>query len=92
MAGLGIAAISYLEQAANKEEYCWGYGIKFDYGSFRQEIDPQTGSQIEIPDFWSQKGTPCWEIPRHDVLYPIRFGGTVESIPIDDKESEGKFS
>ena len=53
----------------------FGYGIRYEYGMFAQEI--QDGRQVEHPDPWLEDGTP-WEFPRADVAYPVRFGGWVE--------------
>jgi glycogen phosphorylase len=52
----------------------FGYGIRYEYGMFAQEI--QNGNQVEYPDSWLQDGTP-WEFPRADITYPVRFGGWV---------------
>ena len=54
----------------------WGYGIRYNYGIFRQEI--HNGYQIEVPDYWLAKGNP-WEIERVDVTYPVRFYGHVHT-------------
>lgn len=57
---------------ATLEIPAWGYGIRYDFGIFKQEI--KDGKQVEIPDFWLKKGNP-WEIERSDVVYQVRFGG-----------------
>ena len=75
MAGLGVTTVSLLEHRASKGKAAWGYGIRYDYGSFVQKFDAD-GRQIEQPDFWSSKGQP-WEIPRQDVCYKINFGGRI---------------
>jgi starch phosphorylase len=54
----------------------WGYGIRYNYGIFRQEI--HNGYQIEVPDYWLAKGNP-WEIERVDVQYPVRYYGHVHT-------------
>jgi starch phosphorylase len=54
---------------------CWGYGLRYDYGVFRQELTDK-GEQVEVPDYWLEKGNP-WEIERPDVTYKIRFYGKV---------------
>jgi starch phosphorylase len=54
----------------------WGYGIRYNYGIFRQEI--HNGYQVEVPDYWLVQGNP-WEIERVDVSYPIRLYGHVVS-------------
>jgi starch phosphorylase len=53
----------------------FGYGIRYEFGMFAQSI--QGGRQVEHPDPWLENGTP-WEFPRHDVAWPVRFGGWVE--------------
>ncbi len=53
----------------------FGYGIRYEFGMFKQRI--QGGRQIELPDPWVEDGTP-WEFPRSGVAYPVRFGGWVE--------------
>lgn len=52
----------------------WGYGIRYDYGIFKQII--KNGYQVEIPDFWLSNGNP-WEIERIDVEYRVHFYGKV---------------
>jgi starch phosphorylase len=54
----------------------WGYGIRYNYGIFRQEI--HDGYQVEVPDGWLTKGNP-WEIERVDVTYPVRLYGSVNT-------------
>ncbi len=54
-----------------------GYGIRYDFGLFRQII--QQGWQQEYPDEWLSYGNP-WEFQRPEVIYHIRFGGHVEHV------------
>lgn len=54
-----------------------GYGIRYDYGLFRQIINQ--GWQQEYPDEWLGFGNP-WELQRPEVIYDIRFGGGVEHV------------
>ena len=54
-----------------------GYGIRYDFGLFRQII--QQGLQHEYPDEWLSYGNP-WEFQRPEVIYHIRFGGHVEHV------------
>lgn len=72
--GLGRLAACFLDSLATLEIPAWGYGIRYDYGIFKQEI--HDGYQVEIPDYWLSKGNP-WEIERQDVTYHVRFYGHV---------------
>ncbi len=75
--GLGRLAACFLDSMANLGLPSIGYGIRYEYGMFAQEI--QDGCQVEYPDPWLQSGTP-WEFPRADIAYPVNFGGWVEHI------------
>jgi starch phosphorylase len=75
--GLGRLAACFLDAMATVGLPSFGYGIRYEYGMFAQEI--QDGSQMEYPDPWLKDGTP-WEFPRADVGYPVRFGGWVEHL------------
>jgi starch phosphorylase len=75
--GLGRLAACFLDSMATIGLPSFGYGIRYEYGMFAQEI--QDGRQIEHPDPWLQDGTP-WEFPRASVEYPVRFGGWVEQV------------
>lgn len=70
--GLGRLAACFLDSMASQNYAAWGYGIRYTYGMFRQEIFQ--GWQAEIPDLWLKFGNP-WEITRFDVKYPVRFYG-----------------
>ena len=75
--GLGRLAACFLDSMASLGLPSFGYGIRYEYGMFAQEI--QGGRQMEYPDPWLQDGTP-WEFPRAGVGYPVRFGGWVEQV------------
>jgi len=73
--GLGRLAACFLDSMATLSLPCWGYGIRYSFGIFKQVI--QDGRQVEKPDFWLGNMYP-FEIARPDVVYPVRFGGHVE--------------
>ncbi|WP_089398760.1 glycogen/starch/alpha-glucan phosphorylase [Noviherbaspirillum humi] len=73
--GLGRLAACFLDSMATLGIAGMGYGIRYDYGMFKQQII--NGSQVESPDYWLTGGNP-WEFPRPEVQYRVRFGGHVE--------------
>ena len=73
--GLGRLAACFLDSMATLGLPSFGYGIRYEYGMFAQEI--KNGAQIEHPDPWLADGT-AWEFPRAAITYPVRFGGWVE--------------
>ncbi|MCG7913126.1 glycogen phosphorylase [Candidatus Thiodiazotropha endoloripes] len=72
--GLGRLAACFLDSMASLNIPGYGYGIRFEYGMFRQQID--NGNQIELPENWLVHDNP-WEFPRPEVSYRIRYGGRV---------------
>jgi starch phosphorylase len=73
--GLGRLAACFLDSMATLGVPGFGYGIRYDYGMFRQMI--VDGRQVEAPDYWLTKGNP-WEFPRPEVQFRVRFGGQLE--------------
>jgi starch phosphorylase len=71
--GLGRLAACFLDSFATLDIPAMGYGIRYDYGIFKQDI--KDGYQIEMPDYWLAQGNP-WEIERPDVTYPVKFFGS----------------
>jgi starch phosphorylase len=70
--GLGRLAACFIDSLATLEIPAWGYGIRYEYGIFKQII--RDGYQCEIPDYWLNHGNP-WEVERQDMQYHIRFYG-----------------
>ncbi len=74
--GLGRLAACYLDSLATLEVPAIGYGIRYEFGIFDQEIND--GWQVEVTDKWLQKGNP-WEIVRPEVSFYVNFGGHTET-------------
>ena len=74
--GLGRLAACYLDSLAALEVPAIGYGIRYEYGIFDQEI--KDGWQVEITDKWLQYGNP-WEIARPEASVKVKFGGHTEA-------------
>jgi starch phosphorylase len=73
--GLGRLAACYIDSMATLNLPAWGYGLRYDYGIFKQVIE--NFEQKELPDYWLTKGNP-WEIMRLDTQFKVRFYGTVK--------------
>jgi starch phosphorylase len=75
--GLGRLAACFLDSMATLGIAGYGYGIRYEFGIFHQEI--KDGRQVEHPDEWLKFGNP-WEIERPESTVPVYFGGTVHEI------------
>ncbi|MDX1654974.1 MAG: glycogen/starch/alpha-glucan phosphorylase, partial [Candidatus Competibacteraceae bacterium] len=73
--GLGRLAACFLDSCATLRLPVMGYGIRYDYGMFRQVID--NGHQMEEPDHWLRDGNP-WELERPEFTRRIRYAGRSE--------------
>lgn len=73
--GLGRLAACFLDSMATLGVSGYGYGIRYEYGMFKQQI--VNGNQVEVPDYWLAGGNP-WEFPRPEVQYIVHFGGRIE--------------
>jgi starch phosphorylase len=79
--GLGRLAACFMESMASLELPAFGYGIRYEYGLFRQLV--RDGWQHEVPEDWLADGNP-WEFERPEIVYPIGFGGRVETVEGSD--------
>lgn len=81
--GLGRLAACYLDSMASLNLPAWGYGLRYNFGIFKQSI--VNGNQMEIPDYWLGDRNP-WEIERSDLTYKVNFGGYVKKEWQNNKE------
>lgn len=82
--GLGRLAACYLDSLATLEIPTIGYGIRYEYGIFDQEI--RDGWQVEITDKWLRYGNP-WEIARPLSAVEVKFGGYTRKY----KDDKGRY-
>jgi glycogen phosphorylase len=73
--GLGRLAACFIDSCATLQLPVKGYGIRYEYGMFRQRIE--NGFQIEEPDHWLRNGH-VWELERPELTQRVRFGGRTE--------------
>ncbi len=73
--GLGRLAACYVDSMSTLNLAGMGYGLRYDYGIFRQKI--VNGCQVEEPDSWLKDGYP-WEMKRPEYTQHVHFGGHVE--------------
>ncbi len=74
--GLGRLAACFLDSCATLQLPVRGYGLRYEYGMFRQMID--NGEQVEEPDHWLRDGN-VWELERPEFTQRIQFGGRTET-------------
>ena len=72
--GLGRLAACFMDSIATPGLPGMGYGIRYEYGMFRQKIE--NGQQVERPDAWLEKGAP-WEFIRPSKRFTVEFGGNI---------------
>jgi starch phosphorylase len=82
--GLGRLAACYLDSLATLRVPAIGYGIRYEFGIFNQEI--RDGWQVEKTDKWLRLGNP-WEIYRPEICYEVKFGGHTEQC----RDPEGRL-
>ena len=75
--GLGRLAACFLDSMSTLDLAGMGYGLRYDYGIFRQRI--VDGQQVEEPDHWLRDGYP-WEMARPEYSQIVQFGGYTEYV------------
>jgi len=78
--GLGRLAACFIDSMATLDYPAWGYGLRYRYGIFKQEIID--GYQVEVPDYWLDFNP--WEFPRHDITVDVHFYGHISKYQDDD--------
>ena len=74
--GLGRLAACYLDSLATLQRPAIGYGIRYEFGIFDQEL--HDGWQVEVTDKWLRYGNP-WEIAKPEIVYYVKWGGYTET-------------
>ena len=74
--GLGRLAACFMDSLATLQIPAIGYGIRYEFGIFDQEI--RDGWQVEKTDKWLQYGNP-WEVPRPEIAFDVKLGGRTEA-------------
>lgn len=86
--GLGRLAACFIDSMATLSLPAIGYGIRYEYGIFRQVFE--NGEQVEYPDSWLESGDP-WEITRSDKYQIVNFGGYVEEYVDNDGRNRSRW-
>ena len=73
--GLGRLAACFLDSMATLQLPAMGYGLRYEYGIFRQSIE--NGWQTERPDNWLRRDDP-WEVARPNEQVEIKLGCSFE--------------
>jgi starch phosphorylase len=82
--GLGRLAACYMDSLATLDIPAFGFGIRYEFGIFDQEI--KDGWQRERTDKWLRHGNP-WEISRPELEFDVKIGGHTETY----YDAEGRY-
>src|SRR5213593_1371251 len=82
--GLGRLAACFMESMATLQVPAIGYGIRYEFGIFDQEI--RNGWQAEVADSWLSLGNP-WEIAKPETRFDVKFGGRTQAY----RDAEGRY-
>lgn len=86
--GLGRLAACFVDSCATLQLPVVGYGLRYEYGMFRQHID--NGFQVEDPDHWLRNGNP-WEVERPEFTQRVQFGGRTEFYKDHDGRTRARW-
>ncbi|SHI85482.1 starch phosphorylase [Tessaracoccus bendigoensis DSM 12906] len=86
--GLGRLAACFIDSLATMDVPCIGYGIRYEYGIFRQTF--VDGRQVEETDTWLALGSP-WEFPHPEASVQVDFGGHTERYVDADGEERTRW-
>ncbi|HEY7725078.1 MAG TPA: glycogen/starch/alpha-glucan family phosphorylase, partial [Anaeromyxobacteraceae bacterium] len=82
--GLGRLAACFLDSMATLALPAHGYGIRYEFGIFDQEI--RDGWQVERPEEWLRFGN-AWEVARPEYQMPVHFYGRTEAVT----DAQGRY-
>ncbi len=86
--GLGRLAACFVDSLATLDVPCIGYGIRYEYGIFRQTFE--NDRQVEVPDSWLSLGSP-WEFPHPERQVRVDFGGRTEQYTDDQGRERSRW-
>lgn len=79
--GLGRLAACFMDSLATLEIPAYGYGIRYEFGIFEQQI--RNMEQVELPETWLKFGNP-WEIARPEYHFTVKFNGRIKETTLPD--------
>jgi len=85
--GLGRLAACFIDSMASLNYPAFGYGLRYRYGIFKQEIID--GYQVEVPDYWLDFNP--WEFPRHEITVDVQFYGHINKWQDDDGKTQSSW-
>jgi starch phosphorylase len=87
--GLGRLAACFLDSMATLELPAVGYGIRYEFGIFDQEI--RNMRQVELPENWLRYACP-WEISHPEYIFTVHFYGRVKQVTLPDGRIQSEWA